>query len=85
MGAPLMTVFDLAADQVRELSPGHVAVIKKNGALAETQFTAPLPRADHVDGLAEGCPDVVVVDPRRHHPHEDLPRPDRRRHLRPMG
>jgi amidophosphoribosyltransferase len=43
--APLMTVFDLAAEEVRELAPGHIAVIKKGGALASTQFTAPLPRA----------------------------------------
>ncbi|HUL54439.1 MAG TPA: amidophosphoribosyltransferase [Opitutaceae bacterium] len=43
--APLMTVFDLEAGAVRELLPGHVAVIKKRGTLASTAFTARLPRA----------------------------------------
>ena len=43
--APLMTVFDLAVEQVREVEPGHVVVIKKRGTVASTPFTAPLPRA----------------------------------------
>ncbi|MFA5057860.1 MAG: amidophosphoribosyltransferase, partial [Opitutaceae bacterium] len=43
--APLMTVFDAGAEAVHEVQPGHVVVIKKNGALASTAFTAPLPRA----------------------------------------
>ncbi len=43
--APLMTVFDLAVEEVREVTPGHVVVIKKRGAVAESPFTAPLPRA----------------------------------------
>jgi amidophosphoribosyltransferase len=43
--APLMTVFDLPAEEVHELAPGHIAVIKQSGALTHTQFTAPLPRA----------------------------------------
>jgi amidophosphoribosyltransferase len=43
--APLMTVFDLDAASVREVSPGHVVVIKKNGMLTSTAFTAPLTRA----------------------------------------
>ena len=43
--APLMTVFDLAAEDVAELAPGHVAVLKKNGTMSNTPFTAPLPRA----------------------------------------
>ncbi|HEY0969203.1 MAG TPA: amidophosphoribosyltransferase [Opitutaceae bacterium] len=43
--APLMTVFDLAAEQVKEVPPGHVIVLKKNGTVTETQFTAPLPRS----------------------------------------
>ncbi len=43
--APLMTVFDLAVGDVKELAPGHVAVLKKNGTLTDAQFTAPLPRA----------------------------------------
>src|SRR5690606_15005656 len=43
--APLMTVFDLGADQVGELPPGHVVTIKKSGAVAATQFAPTLPRA----------------------------------------
>lgn len=43
--APLMTVFDLAVEQVKEVSPGHVVTIKRNGAVASVPFTAPLPRA----------------------------------------
>ena len=43
--APLMTVFDLDAESVREVPPGHVVVVKKNGALTSTAFTAPLTRA----------------------------------------
>ncbi len=43
--APLMTVFDLAAEQVKEVEPGHVVVVKKRGTVASTQFAEPLPRA----------------------------------------
>ncbi|MEI6860962.1 MAG: amidophosphoribosyltransferase [Verrucomicrobiota bacterium] len=43
--APLMTVFDLAVEDVAELAPGHVAVLKKNGTMTTAPFTAPLPRA----------------------------------------
>ena len=43
--APLMTVFDLAAEEVREVAPGHVCVIKRSGRVTEAPFTAPLPRA----------------------------------------
>jgi len=43
--APLMTVFDLEAASVREVPPGHVIVVKKNGTLSSTAFTAPLTRA----------------------------------------
>jgi amidophosphoribosyltransferase len=43
--APLMTVFDLDVASVREVPPGHVVVIKKNGTLTSTAFTAPLTRA----------------------------------------
>ncbi len=43
--APLMTVFDLALDQVQEVSPGHVVVMKRRGTVASVPFTAPLPRA----------------------------------------
>lgn len=42
--APLMTVFDLEAEQVRELTPGHVFVVKHHGKITETPFTAALPR-----------------------------------------
>ena len=43
--APLMTVFDLEAEDVREVTPGHVVVIKKRGTISEALFTAPLPRS----------------------------------------
>ena len=43
--APLMTVFDVTVEQVKEVPPGHVAVVKKRGALTVNPFTAPLPRA----------------------------------------
>jgi amidophosphoribosyltransferase len=42
--APLMTVFDLSLDQVKEVEPGHVVVIKKRGMITSTRFTEPLPR-----------------------------------------
>lgn len=42
--APLMTVFDLAVEQVKEVDPGHVVVIKKDGRLTSTPFRDPLPR-----------------------------------------
>lgn len=44
--APLMTVFDLEADQVKEVTPGHVMVIKNHGAISDTEFAAPLPRSE---------------------------------------
>jgi len=43
--APLMTVFDVGLEEVKEVTPGHVVVIKKRGTVAEEAFTAPLPRA----------------------------------------
>ena len=43
--APLMTVFDLAVEQVREVEPGHTVVIKRRGTVISAPFTAPLPRA----------------------------------------
>ena len=43
--APLMTVFDLAAEDVKEVTPGHVVVLKQSGHVSENQFTAPLPRS----------------------------------------
>ncbi len=43
--APLQTIFDLSAPQVKEVPPGHVIVMKADGRISETQFTAPLPRA----------------------------------------
>ena len=42
--APLMTVFDAAAGDVREVPPGHVVVIKRRGTITVNPFTAPLPR-----------------------------------------
>jgi amidophosphoribosyltransferase len=43
--APLMTVFDLEVNDVKEVSPGNVVVIKRRGTVSEQAFTAPLPRA----------------------------------------
>lgn len=43
--APLMTVFDVEAEEVREVQPGHAVVIKRRGTLTEKPFTKPLPRA----------------------------------------
>jgi len=43
--APLMTVFDADAAAVTDVPPGHVVVVKRNGALSSTAFAAPLPRA----------------------------------------
>jgi amidophosphoribosyltransferase len=42
--APLMTVFDLSLEQVKEVEPGHVMVIKKRGTVTSTRFTEPMPR-----------------------------------------
>lgn len=38
---PLMTVFDLDTDDVRELPPGHVAVMKNTGGVRITPFVQP--------------------------------------------
>jgi amidophosphoribosyltransferase len=43
--APLMTVFDLAASEVKEVQPGHVVVVKRRGTITEQSFTPALPRA----------------------------------------
>ena len=43
--APLMTVFDLAAGEVKEVKPGHAVVIKRRGTITEKAFVPPLPRA----------------------------------------
>jgi len=43
--APLLTVFDLGTDDVREVPPGHAVVMKRRGTVAALPFTAPLPRA----------------------------------------
>ncbi len=43
--APLMTVFDLGLDDVKEVAPGHVMVIKRRGTVTSTPFTAPMSRA----------------------------------------
>ena len=41
--APLMTVFDREAGDVREVPPGHVVVIKRRGTVTSEAFTTPLP------------------------------------------
>ena len=43
--APLMTVFDLAAAEVKEVQPGHAVVIKRRGTISEQSFTPALARA----------------------------------------
>jgi amidophosphoribosyltransferase len=42
--APLMTTFDLAVDQIQELPPGHVVVIKRRGEVKVSRFTEVLPK-----------------------------------------
>lgn len=39
----LMTVFEVAEEQVQELAPGHVCVIKANGAISTERFTESRP------------------------------------------
>jgi amidophosphoribosyltransferase len=41
--APLMTVFDLAQEQVKEIAPGHVIVVKTDGTVVEDSFHSPAP------------------------------------------
>jgi amidophosphoribosyltransferase len=43
--APLMTVFDLSIEEPKEVAPGHVMVLKRNGQISSSRFTAPLPRS----------------------------------------
>jgi len=43
--APLMTTFDLALEQVREVEPGLVVTIKRRGDVRSTRFADALPRA----------------------------------------
>jgi len=43
--SPLMTVFDLAVEEVKEVQPGHVVVIKRRGSISEQPFTPVLPKA----------------------------------------
>ncbi len=38
---PLMTVFEVDADQVRALDPGSVVSVKADGSIADTQFAPP--------------------------------------------
>ncbi|HEY1110903.1 MAG TPA: amidophosphoribosyltransferase, partial [Opitutaceae bacterium] len=43
--APLMTVFDLGLEDVKEVEPGHAVVIKKRGTVTSAAFTPQLPRS----------------------------------------
>ena len=43
--APLLTVFGLGVEEVKEVPPGHVVVMKRRGTVTAHPFTAPLPRA----------------------------------------
>jgi amidophosphoribosyltransferase len=42
--AALMHVFDVNPEQIQEVKPGHVLVIKRNGSFAQHQFIALLPQ-----------------------------------------
>jgi amidophosphoribosyltransferase len=42
--APLMTVFDQGLEQIKEVEPGHVVVLKRRGTVESKAFTAPLAR-----------------------------------------
>lgn len=44
--APLMTVFDLGVESIKEVPPGNVITIKKSGQVSSTQFVPAQPRAD---------------------------------------
>lgn len=43
--APLMTVFDLALEDVREVEPGTAVVMKKRGTVSAARFREKMPRA----------------------------------------
>src|ERR1700690_1174106 len=43
--APLLTVFDLAIDEVREVPPGNAVIMKRRGTVSALPFTGQLPRA----------------------------------------
>jgi len=40
----IQTAFNADIEEIREIKPGHVLVIKKNGEIAEHQFKTPLPK-----------------------------------------
>ncbi len=40
----IQTAFNIDVDDIHELNPGHVLIIKKNGEAGEHQFREPLPR-----------------------------------------
>ncbi|MES2709622.1 MAG: amidophosphoribosyltransferase [Verrucomicrobiota bacterium] len=40
---PLMTVFDATADQIREVPPGHVFIIRRDGSAAMHRYADPAP------------------------------------------
>src|SRR5262249_9226214 len=73
-------------DLVAGLDVGHVLTDRPHdaGAVAAAGvevlgLAAALPLRDHVERIAERRPDVVVVDPRRHHVDENVLRADGRR------
>lgn len=41
----IQTAFDLKAEQIKELTPGHALIIKKNGEIRETLINKPEPEA----------------------------------------
>ncbi|MDB6133376.1 MAG: glutamine amidotransferase class-II [Verrucomicrobiales bacterium] len=40
---PLMTVFDASEDQIRELPPGHVFIIRRDGSTSLSRYADPVP------------------------------------------
>lgn len=40
----IQTAFNLQAEQIREIKPGHAAIIRKDGTLLEEEVTPPAPR-----------------------------------------
>jgi amidophosphoribosyltransferase len=57
-----MTVFDLAVEEVKEVQPGHVVVIKRRGTISEQPFTPPLPK-----GVVLVRADLLLARQRRRH------------------
>ena len=46
--APLMTIFNKSIEDIHEVPPGHIIVVKKSGETICEEFTTPVPVADRV-------------------------------------